>query len=128
MYLTFCRNDRKHDTGIACLNTTCHIGKDIRTLDDISPGQHAFIATLLSSGDMRRRLLDIGLTPGTRVDCLGKSPLGDPVSFFIRGAVIALRRKDCRNILIASDQQDALSAVHTPNFVQKNLREESSWV
>ena len=49
---------------------------------------------------MRRRLLDIGLTPDTRVECVGKSPAGDPKAFLIRGAVIAIRKEDCDEILI----------------------------
>ena len=49
---------------------------------------------------MRRRLLDIGLTPDTVVECVGKSPAGDPKAFLIRGAVIAIRSEDCAEILI----------------------------
>jgi Fe2+ transport system protein A len=49
---------------------------------------------------MRRRLLDIGLIENTCVECLGRSPCGDPAAYLIRGAVIALRSEDCRDILI----------------------------
>jgi ferrous iron transport protein A len=49
---------------------------------------------------MRRRLLDIGLIENTDVECLGRSPGGDPTAFLIRGAVIAIRSEDCKNILI----------------------------
>lgn len=49
---------------------------------------------------MRRRLLDIGLIENTEVECLGRSPGGDPSAFLIRGAVIAIRSEDCGNILI----------------------------
>lgn len=69
-------------------------------LYDIEPGQKAAVTKLLSSRSMRRRLMDLGLTPGTMVECLGRSPFGDPSAFLIRGAVIALRQKDCKNILI----------------------------
>ncbi|MCD8020152.1 MAG: ferrous iron transport protein A [Clostridiales bacterium] len=72
-------------------------------LNDIHPGQYGFVVSLLTEGNMRRRLLDIGLTPGTRVDCLGRSPLGDPTAFLIRDAVIALRAKDCENVLIQNE-------------------------
>lgn len=70
------------------------------SLDDIVPGQQAVVCTLLATGSMRRRLLDIGLVKDTRVECLGRSPGGDPSAFLIRGAVIAIRAKDCKNILI----------------------------
>ncbi|MBD9097972.1 MAG: ferrous iron transport protein A [Ruminococcaceae bacterium] len=69
-------------------------------LDELEPGQSGVIACLHSVGDMRRRLRDIGLIEKTRIECVGKSPCGDPRAFFIRGAVIAIRREDCRDILI----------------------------
>ena len=69
-------------------------------LNDIKPGQHAVVAALRSTGSMRRRLLDIGLIENTEVECLGRSPGGDPSAFLIRGAVIAIRSEDCSNILI----------------------------
>jgi ferrous iron transport protein A len=49
---------------------------------------------------MRRRLLDMGLIEGTRVECLQKSPAGDPVAYFVRGAVIALRSEDSAGIWV----------------------------
>ena len=58
------------------------------------------VSRLLSSGSMRRRLLDIGLIEGTDVECLQRSPAGDPVAYLIRGAVIALRAEDASQILV----------------------------
>ncbi|MBQ8648901.1 MAG: ferrous iron transport protein A [Clostridia bacterium] len=72
----------------------------MQTLDILKPGQTAVVVKLNSVGSMRRRLLDIGLVEGTRVECLGKSPSGDPSAFLIRGAVIAIRSEDCRDIEI----------------------------
>ena len=69
-------------------------------LNDITPGQHAVVSALQSTGSMRRRLLDIGLIENTDVEGLGRSPGGDPSAFLIRGAVIAIRSEDCENILI----------------------------
>lgn len=70
------------------------------SLNDIKPGQRAVVKELCSTGSMRRRLLDIGLIENTTVECVGRSPLGDPCAFLIRGAVIAIRSEDCRDILI----------------------------
>ena len=70
------------------------------SLNSINPGEYAKVGQILSRGSMRRRLLDIGLTPGTMVECVGKSPSGDPKAFLIRGAVIAIRSEDCAEILI----------------------------
>ena len=69
-------------------------------LNDLKPGQRAVVSALDSSGGMRRRLLDIGLIPNTPVECLGRSPGGDPSAFLIRGAVIAIRAQDGRQILV----------------------------
>jgi ferrous iron transport protein A len=49
---------------------------------------------------MRRRLLDIGLAENTVVECVGRSPSGDPAAYLIRGAVIAIRKCDGRLIRV----------------------------
>ena len=77
---------------------------EINCLNDIEPGQTAKVRELLSTGSIRRRLLDIGLIENTEVECLGRSPAGDPSAFLIRGAVIAIRREACRNILIVKER------------------------
>lgn len=71
-----------------------------RSLDEIKPGESAVVTSLLVHGSMRRRLLDIGLVEGTRVQCVGVSPLGDPAAYLIRGAVIAIRSADSRDVLV----------------------------
>ena len=73
---------------------------NMNSLNDINPGEQAVVNALLSSGSMRRRLLDIGLVENTVIECLGRSPAGDPTAFLIRGAVIAIRSEDCENILV----------------------------
>lgn len=71
-------------------------------LSALQIGEAAFVKELKSTGSMRRRLLDIGLVENTLVKCLGRSPSGDPTAFLIRGAVIAIRSEDCKNILITA--------------------------
>ena len=73
---------------------------NINSLGNLKQGQTAKVKSLSSSGSIRRRLQDIGLIEGTRVECLQKSPAGDPVAYLIRGAVIALRSEDSSNVLI----------------------------
>ncbi len=72
----------------------------MKNLNDLPLGETAKVKQLLPCSEMRRRLLDIGLIPGTLVECIGKSPSGDPRAFLIRGTVIAIRSEDCRNIQI----------------------------
>lgn len=70
-------------------------------LNSLAPGESAYIERLDMKGGMRRRLMDIGLIKGTKVECVGKSPSGDPKAFFIRGAVIAIRSEECEKIIIS---------------------------
>lgn len=71
-------------------------------LNDLNVGEKAVVKELKTTGSMRRRLLDIGLINNTKIECIGKSPSGDPKAFLIRGAVIAIRSEDGKNILINS--------------------------
>ncbi len=65
------------------------------TIDKLSPGESAVVDHVEKS-PLSERLRDLGLVPGTTVCCLHRAPLGDPVAYGIRGAVIALRREDSR--------------------------------
>lgn len=69
-------------------------------LADLCPGQSAVVSQLCHTGGMRRRLLDIGLVENTVVECIGRSPAGDPSAYLIRGAVIAIRSQDSRLVQI----------------------------
>ncbi len=71
-----------------------------RRLCDVQPGERARVKCLYSGENIRRRLLDIGLVEDTEVECVGKSPCGDPSAFLIRGAVIAIRSEDSRDIAV----------------------------
>lgn len=75
----------------------------VRTLNQIPVGESAFVLTLSTENAMRRRLADIGLIPGTRVECLGRSPSGDPSAYLIRGAVIAIRTVDSQSIQVCPE-------------------------
>ncbi|MCD8375689.1 MAG: ferrous iron transport protein A [Oscillospiraceae bacterium] len=67
-------------------------------LDRLKDGESAYVIELGNEASMRRRLADLGLVPGTRVTCLYRSPAGDPAAYLIRGAVIALRRRDAGRV------------------------------
>ncbi len=75
------------------MNKTC-------SLSDINVGERATVERLETCGSMRRRLLDIGLCKGTVVECVGRSPMGDPRAYLIRGAIIAIRSYDSRTVIV----------------------------
>ena len=74
--------------------------RGISKLSELEQGKRALVLNIDSSDSMRRRLQDLGLIKGTEVTCIKKSPLGDPIAFLIRGAVIALRCEDSSCIQI----------------------------
>lgn len=63
-------------------------------------GKNAMVKILTSEGNIRRRMLDLGLISDTLVEALQKSPSGDPTSYHIRGAVIALRSEEASKIMV----------------------------
>ena len=75
--------------------------QDPRLLSGLAVGQAARVVEIHTYGGMRRRLQDLGLIPGARVACIQRSPLGDPTAYLIRGAVVALRRQDADQIVVA---------------------------
>lgn len=80
---------------------------DLR-LSDLRSGETGVVLRLEVDGDQRRRLMDLGLIPGTEVTAELVSPLGDPVAYRVRGSLIALRRDQARLIVIRreADRED----------------------
>lgn len=73
------------------------------TLDKLDIDKTATILTLNCKGDLRRRLLDLGLVNGTNIKAIFKSPIGNPIAYEIRGTTIALRKEDSRLINVCCD-------------------------
>jgi DtxR family Mn-dependent transcriptional regulator len=74
-----------------------------RSLADLEPGEAGRVKALRMRGLARRRLLDLGLTPGTTVECALRSPLGEPRAYRIRGTLVALRAGEAGRIEIESE-------------------------
>jgi len=72
------------------------------TLNNVPVGSRALVTGVKADGLTRRRLLDLGLVPGTRVEVIRRSPVGDPIAFNIRGAVIALRHEESSKVTVTS--------------------------
>lgn len=76
------------------------------TLDRLRKGQQAIVTRVKSRGPERRRLLDLGLLPGTEIRVEMGNPLGDPIAYQVRGSVIALRNAQARNVEITIQEED----------------------
>lgn len=71
---------------------------DTFTMDKLEIGQSATVLKINTVGNMRRRFIDLGLIESTVIQCVGKSPAGDPKAYLIKGAVIAIRQEDTKGI------------------------------
>ena len=69
-------------------------------LSDLKVGEYGTVLSIDTDEKIKRRLLDIGLVPGTKVECLLKSPLGEPKAYNIRGCIFSLRNEDTKKITI----------------------------
>jgi ferrous iron transport protein A len=70
------------------------------TLARLPVGGRGTVLDIQATGNTRRRLLDLGLVPGTVVEVIRRSPVGDPTAYKIRGAVIALREDDGEAVFV----------------------------
>jgi len=70
------------------------------TLKDLKPGQKACVGAIAVEGLMRRKLMDMGVTPGVEIEVNKTAPFGDPIEVRLRGYALSLRKKDAENILM----------------------------
>lgn len=74
--------------------------KSVIPLSSLNTGEEGIVTYFDKGCPLLSRLLDLGLTEGTRVCCLLKSPAGDPKAYYIRGALIALRSEDAAFVFV----------------------------
>jgi Fe2+ transport system protein FeoA len=69
-------------------------------LSELKPKERGTIVKVGGDGPVRRRILDMGVVPGTEVEVVRVAPLGDPVEFLIRGYHLSLRKEEARDIFV----------------------------
>lgn len=69
-------------------------------LDEILKGETGLIKKVEGEGKLRRRLFDMGITPGATVQLRKKAPLGDPIEITIRGYELSLRKIEANLVYI----------------------------
>lgn len=70
------------------------------TLDQLTIGESAVVTAVGGEGALRRRLLDMGITPKTSIMVRKRAPLGDPIEICLRGYELTLRLDDAAKIAI----------------------------
>jgi Fe2+ transport system protein FeoA len=70
-------------------------------LSQIRTGQVVQVVRVAGHSSFRRRLMELGLVPGTRVELVRVAPLGDPVELLVRGASLSIRKAEAGEIEVA---------------------------
>jgi len=69
-------------------------------LDMINIGSKAEVVKIKSKGRLKRKLMDMGLSRGAKIEVKGKAPMGDPIEIKVRGYNLSLRQDEAAEILV----------------------------
>ena len=72
----------------------------MKLLSQLQIGEKGVVASVNGEGAVRRRLFDMGITPGAEVYLRKKAPLGDPIEIAIRGYELTLRKAEAAHVEI----------------------------
>ena len=70
------------------------------TLNNIKAGSSAIVTGIALTGPLKRRLIDMGITPGVKIKIKKFAPLGDPIEIELRGYELSIRRSEAKNIFV----------------------------
>lgn len=73
---------------------------DTHALSELDKGARGRVVRIAATGELRRRLLDMGVVPGTEVVVAGVAPLGDPIEVKVKGYHLSLRKKEAAAIFV----------------------------
>lgn len=76
------------------------VGAMVVALKDLSPGQRGKVTQIRGRGEVYKRLLDMGVTPGSLIEMRRAAPLGDPLEIKVRGYYLTLRKKEAEKIAV----------------------------
>jgi Fe2+ transport system protein FeoA len=72
------------------------------TLDQVAPGVMVVVETVGGARAFRRRLMELGIIPGTRVEVLRVAPFGDPMELSARGCNLSIRSAEAREVQVVA--------------------------
>lgn len=70
-------------------------------LKSLADGKSGVVEKIELSGATKRRLIEMGITPGTKITVLKRAPLGDPIEILLRGYSLTIRGADAEQILVS---------------------------
>lgn len=72
----------------------------MKNLTDVNIGDKVVVKGIENDSSVKKRLLEMGVTPGATLQVTGKAPLGDPIEVLVRGYKLTLRKNEANAILI----------------------------
>ena len=73
---------------------------EIQQLSELKPKDKGIIKAIKGAGSLRRRLLDMGIIPGSPIEVVKLAPLGDPINLKIKGYLLSLRKDEAAGITV----------------------------
>ena len=70
----------------------------MKTLREVKVGETATVVKLHGEGATKRRIMDMGVTPGIEIKVVKVAPLGDPIEVNVRGYELSLRKEEAQQI------------------------------
>ena len=65
-----------------------------KTLNRLAPGETGIVVRVTGSGAIKRRIIDMGIIPGTRIKVQKLAPLGDPMEIKVKNFNLSLRKSE----------------------------------
>lgn len=78
----------------------------LKKLNEFEIKETCYVKSVLGEGRIRRRLFDMGVTPGAIIYLRKKAPLGDPIEITIRGYELTLRKTEASLVLCSNKEED----------------------
>lgn len=72
----------------------------LKTVNDLKINERGIVIMIKISGAIRRRIIDMGITPGAVIIMKKAAPFGDPVEINVRGYELSIRRNEAKNIVV----------------------------
>ena len=80
----------------------------MKKLSDLFIGEIGYVKKVYGENRIKRRLFDMGITPGTQIFLRKKAPLGDPLEITLRGYELTLRKSEAECIEMEDKSWESL--------------------
>ena len=95
------------------------------TLQDLQPGQSAYVLKIRGRGAFRKRIIEMGFVRGRKIECIRKAPLTDPIEYRILDYDVSLRRSEARSIeIVTLDELKKLSIEENSSLNEEIIHHE----